>query len=68
MERRAKSKGGFPMFKKTCWLVLIVTLLGMTLFGTWGGAQEVKISYSDWQLAQDHAGTLVQREIMLDMG
>jgi hypothetical protein len=56
------------MFKKTCWLVLIVTLLGMTLFGTWGGAQEVKISYSDWQLAQDHAGTLVQREIMLDMG
>jgi len=38
MERRAKSKGGFPMFKKTCWLVLIVTLLGMTLFGTWGGS------------------------------
>jgi len=52
------------MSKKTCWLILaLVTVLGLGLSGNSVMGQEVKISYSDWQLAQDIWGKSLREAI-----
>ena len=59
-----EKKGGIEMFKRSHWMLL--TFVMVISFGFPGSpvkAQEVKISYSDWQLAQDIWGGSLRETI-----